>query len=95
MSNHRTIPCPCPYCHNPLSAVGQLDNGAKPFPGDFSVCITCAGVLVFCDDLTVRKPTQEERDIAEKSVAVFNTQYSIRRLHALKSGKCVLMGGTA
>ena len=95
MKLSRNIPCACPYCHASLATVGNLDSGVTPYPGSFSVCFSCVGLLVFCDDLTVRKPTTEERRIAEQSPAVFDTQMKVRHFIYNKLGKSISMGGHA
>lgn len=53
----RTPACRCPYCGHNLDAAmsGNPKNpDAVPKPGDVSVCISCASVLVFKPDLTLR-----------------------------------------
>jgi hypothetical protein len=53
---------PCPYCAHLLDAVTPTpaNPNATPSEGDITVCIECACVLIFKEDLTVRKPTQPE-----------------------------------
>lgn len=49
--------CSCPWCHQKLDAAMAADPSdpdATPSPGDATVCIYCAQVLVFADDLTLR-----------------------------------------
>ena len=50
----------CPSCHrdNPEHA-NPSDLGAKPEPGDISLCFACAAIGIFTED-GVRKPTDEE-----------------------------------
>ncbi len=53
--------CNCPNCGHRFSAASSLDDAsAKPSAGDFTVCIECAQLLAFDDDLRVRKITAEE-----------------------------------
>ena len=44
-----------------------------PKPGDLTVCINCGAVAAFADDLTLRAPTDDERnelpDFALKMIA--------------------------
>jgi hypothetical protein len=53
----------CPFCGHQLDAVtaGPENPDATPLPGDLTVCIQCAGLLVFDDQMKVRPPTSEEQ----------------------------------
>jgi len=58
MKSHPTPLTTCPQCHHKIDrAAAQDRSGAKPTPGDFSVCINCAGVNVFTDDMRLRVAT--------------------------------------
>jgi hypothetical protein len=53
---------PCPYCGFKIDAAGTIDNApVMPTPGDLTVCIQCAGVLMYDGPrLTIRQvPAQE------------------------------------
>jgi hypothetical protein len=51
----------CPNCKHQLDrATSTTQKGAFPVPGDFTVCIDCASVLVFTQDLYLRKPTEAD-----------------------------------
>lgn len=53
----------CPSCGKLLDGATQLvsDDGAtSPTSGDVTICLYCANVAVFADDLTLRKPTPVE-----------------------------------
>lgn len=60
VGNLRDTPTPecfCPFCGHRLDvamAADPANPAASPAPGDVSVCIECAQVLVFTDDLTLR-----------------------------------------
>jgi uncharacterized Zn finger protein len=52
----------CPYCGKKNELHDSVtDPGARPSPGDVSMCITCGswGVFTECD---IRKPTPHELD---------------------------------
>lgn len=52
----RTPASICPWCGGRISAATNFQSETpEPKPGDLSVCIGCAGLLTFNDDLTVRK----------------------------------------
>lgn len=48
----------CECGHGVNGAGGQA---ARPTPGDWAVCIRCAALNVFADDLSLRAPTGFER----------------------------------
>lgn len=52
----------CPYCgeHVDRATPAPSNQDARPEPGNFSLCCSCAGILVYQADLTVRKATDEE-----------------------------------
>jgi hypothetical protein len=50
---------------------------AAPDPGDVTVCISCAQLLVFTDDLTLRAPMPGE---VEMTPAIRRAQELVRRL---------------
>lgn len=52
-----TTPCRCPWCGHRIDAAMAGDPAepdVTPKPGDVSVCISCAQMLVFTDNLTLR-----------------------------------------
>lgn len=69
----------CPYCDYKLDAAGHPD-GHTPSEGDASVCLSCAQVMVFAADLTVRKPTPEERREIEADPRVQQYQRAVRQI---------------
>ncbi len=46
--------CECGY------GMDACSGPSKPSPGDFTLCINCASLNVFADDLTLRHPLDEE-----------------------------------
>lgn len=55
-----TPPNRCPYCGYEVDCAGG-DGTPEPNSIDsISLCLNCQNVLLFNDDLTVRKPTDEE-----------------------------------
>ena len=51
-------PCVCAHCGHVMTNSSGHDVG--PEPGDFTLCIRCAGLNVFGKDLALRKPTRRE-----------------------------------
>lgn len=88
MSEHRigklrdtcTPECRCPWCGHQLDAAMAADPAkpdAAPKPGDASVCISCAQVLVFTDELTLRASMPGE---IEPTPALRRAQEAVRAL---------------
>ena len=51
----------CPECNKKLDAATGVDHDSRPEPNDVTVCLYCATVLQFNDDLTLRSTTDAER----------------------------------
>lgn len=52
----------CPACGAEMGEVTSVYNDAAPAPGDMAVCIYCAAVLVFEEDLAAHPITAEEEE---------------------------------
>jgi len=50
----------CLNCGIINDACTNLDEDARPDPGDFTICFKCGHLMVFADDLSLRKPTDAE-----------------------------------
>jgi hypothetical protein len=72
----RLQPSPCPYCDAPLDAATS-PKGYEPSPGCFSVCINCAQLLVFRDDLSLRAATTAEIKEIEEAHPKFVAEITI------------------
>lgn len=59
---HDVPACPCPGCGVPNDAASSAHGSyvGRPSPGDASVCLNCAAILVFREDLTTRLMTGAE-----------------------------------
>lgn len=75
MSITRTPPSKCLNCGKLITAGAPTPDfpddskpnpdDSKPNPGDVAVCLDCAHVHIYADDLTLRAPTDDEMvDIA-------------------------------
>lgn len=60
MTDHRTPTTWCPYCGTSLDGAMNVDGPNAPDPGDVTVCLYCAGLAVFTDNLGLRFPTDAE-----------------------------------
>jgi hypothetical protein len=79
--------CACPGCGTAAdlaSSVRELggQTGRDPKPGDFTVCMTCASILVFDETLGVREPTVAELVAADPAMLeqIAKVQQMIRSL---------------
>lgn len=50
----------CPYCGKAINMATNTENERGPEEGDLSVCGWCGGLLIFNEDLSIRKLTIEE-----------------------------------
>jgi hypothetical protein len=64
--------CPCcEYTFERLSAIAE-DEDIQPTPGDLTICLGCASILMFDEDLNiVNRPTEVRLAILE----MMQTQY--------------------
>ena len=67
----------CPYCNKVLNAATHLDDGV-PSPNDFSICVGCANMLRYDDELRLRKFSKAEWD-----ALTADEQSEIRAIRAL------------
>lgn len=58
-------PSPCPYCDASFDRAGSPDGGI-PEPGDYSVCIRCASLLKFGENMELLPVSQEEINACSK-----------------------------
>jgi hypothetical protein len=50
----------CPNCDKVLDAATAIERGARPKPGDITICLDCGHLMAFGDDLRVRPLTDAE-----------------------------------
>jgi hypothetical protein len=70
----------CPFCGQRLDSAIAADPAnpdAQPDPGDVTICISCAQILVFTDDLTLRASMPGEVEITPE---IRRAQEMVRRL---------------
>jgi hypothetical protein len=62
VKDYRIAESKCPCCghkvDSAMETVGNTHEGPKS--GDWSVCIRCAGISVYGDDMQLRLPSDEE-----------------------------------
>jgi hypothetical protein len=60
----KTVP-QCVDCGKRLDGAAGVDTDDAPDPGDFTVCAYCGNIMVYDDDLSLRRPNAAEaREIA-------------------------------
>ncbi len=60
--SHRTPASKCPCCDAKLDAATGIGGDTPPDPGSFSICSYCKSLLVYDNDLALRKVTNEDLD---------------------------------
>lgn len=72
----------CPWCHAFLDAATVItdDENAIPVGGDVSICLYCARVSIYEDDLSLRKPTPKERETLDKDDGI-SKAISVVKVH--------------
>jgi len=55
MTDTRLKPNKCPTCGRILDATTSVQGEQTPSPNDISICMYCAALLIFNDDMTLRK----------------------------------------
>lgn len=71
-------PSPCPYCGAVHDLASGLDNREKPDSNSVSVCLKCAGISLFTDELTLREPTARELIDLQRSIAWAQIERAVR-----------------
>lgn len=83
--------CACPGCGAPNDAATSTrdDQEQVPRPGDASICLTCAEILVFRDDMTTRLMSAGELadlDAGDRSHLLL-ARRAVRQVHEWKATK--------
>ena len=103
MKSHRPserVPaCACPHCGHELDAAFSTTGlRPRPKPGDVSVCIECAEVLIYGERLELLQPDPMDLLRLELSPvweSVVKAQAAVRLAHAQTRGKrCPSPGGS-
>jgi len=59
----------CTICGHDLDGATQINGNNMPKPGDVSICVGCANIAIFDDDLKLRQPNlDEERELLKDQV---------------------------
>ncbi len=60
MTTTRLPPATCPSCGKKLDAATHPTEDVAPSPGDVTICLGCQDVLIFTEELGLRRPTEAE-----------------------------------
>ena len=60
MKTTRFSPASCPSCGKKLDAATHPTEDVAPLPGDVTICLCCQDILIFTEDLGLRRPTDQE-----------------------------------
>jgi hypothetical protein len=77
----------CAHCGYKIDRAANTVRNEKPHPGDFTICMACAKVLVFNEDLKLRKPSPEETERANKNPWITQVRLAISNIVAGKLDK--------
>ena len=58
----------CPTCNHKLDAASNPEDDRPPAPGDATICIKCATVLIYLPDMSLRLATQEEINLCGRDM---------------------------
>ncbi|HEY7233895.1 MAG TPA: hypothetical protein VH539_07080 [Gemmatimonadaceae bacterium] len=77
----------CPACGTKVddATIVFNDRKALPEPGDFTVCLYCAAVSVFDDQLRLRPPTADERREMAEDQRVLRTVAEITKFNSRRN----------
>ena len=79
--SHEVPMSTCPWCGTDLDRAASVESDSRLEAGDVTVCLRCAGVLVFTNDLAVRKATGEELRECGLDPRIRKIQHVIRTMH--------------
>lgn len=82
-------PTACPSCGHKIDAATSAYGDYEPAEGDISLCIRCANVSIFGNDLTLRRPSMLEfnrlLDDQETCEMILKAKAAIKRATASKA----------
>lgn len=76
-------PSPCPACGHVMDAATAVFDDVTPKPGDATVCINCAALLQFADDLSYKPANTHELPL-DALEQLADVQAAVRKMHRAK-----------
>jgi len=83
MITTRLKPSMCPACGHELDAATSVFDKVRPTPGDVTVCINCAALLQFTDDLSFKLANTHELTLTVLD-QLAEIQAAVRKMHCTK-----------
>jgi ribosomal protein L40E len=80
MRDHHIPVQHCLKCGYRMDMSSDMDQGHQPRPGDVSICMRCAALHVFDDNLIGRAPTGDEMIKLVQNRKVLQLQLAISQL---------------
>lgn len=81
MKDFRVEPSPCPHCGQVLDGASNVTNDERPEPGDVTVCIICAGLAEFDEDMNLTMPSEAKKKDALTHEEVVAAIFAVRAVH--------------
>lgn len=73
-------PCPCPHCGTEVDAATAAGAiGARPSPGDLTVCAYCGGLSEYLQNMTLAPTSLGEVEDLETRQALRRAQAAVLR----------------
>ena len=79
----RLKPSPCPSCGYEMDAATAAFEDVRPKPGDVSVCLKCAALLEFAEDMTFAPANTGRLDL-ETLEQLAEVQAAVRKMQGEK-----------
>ena len=75
-------PIRCPQCSYEMTDASGVGHNERPSPGDWTVCIRCAAVLRFTEEIGVREASGKELAELdpESALAIAQAVHAIRQM---------------
>jgi len=84
---HRMPKAACTACGQRLDMASGVDGDARPTPGDLSVCIHCANVMTFTNNLLLRTLTTHELAEAMLDPDVARAVAAVTQMNRARKGR--------
>jgi len=67
----------CPYCGKRFDHTSDVESEHVPEPGNITICVGCAGILVFGNNMEIQKPTPDQLEELKSHPAVKRMQSAV------------------
>lgn len=63
MKHTRVAASDCPYCGLHANTATDVTGTRGPKPGNYTICLKCAGLSIFKEDLSLREAEEEDLEL--------------------------------